>query len=284
MIFNRMYQLSTGSATVAFVRVTFPAGASVTCRKDSTILYGSSTSGYTIFRLPELGNWTVTAVSGGSSAVATVRATVKGQSYPVTLAFRVPTIYQEVQYLQSSGTQFINTGFIFPSNLSRRIEIQYAMLSDLTHTIGGTYNQQSGGASMFGFPAYVESNGLYQLLTSAAYAQSRTSINTVMTVVFNNSSHVVTENGVSVLSLTSGLYDSSLPFFLFGINFDGSLAYGGSTRIYYFRYYENSTNTLLAEYIPCYRKSDSVAGFWDTVSETFLTNNGTGSFTVGPAV
>lgn len=36
--------------------------------------------------------------------------------------------------------------------------------------------------------------------------------------------------------------------------------------------------------IPCYRKSDSVIGLYDTVSKTFLVNAGTGSFTKGADV
>lgn len=36
--------------------------------------------------------------------------------------------------------------------------------------------------------------------------------------------------------------------------------------------------------IPCYRKADGVIGFYEVVSETFLVNAGTGSFTKGPDV
>ena len=33
--------------------------------------------------------------------------------------------------------------------------------------------------------------------------------------------------------------------------------------------------------VPCYRKSDNVIGAYDTVTDTFYTNAGTGTFTKG---
>ena len=47
----------------------------------------------------------------------------------------------------------------------------------------------------------------------------------------------------------------------------------------YFRIYNGET--LVAEFIPAKRKSDGEVGLFETVSETFFTNQGTGSFTYG---
>jgi len=48
---------------------------------------------------------------------------------------------------------------------------------------------------------------------------------------------------------------------------------------YYVKIYESGT--LIRDLVPCYRKSDSVAGMYDLVSGTFYTNSGTGEFLVG---
>lgn len=283
MIINRIAPLS-GMKTMAFIVANYPSGSVCTCTKGNIGWRATATSGRVAFPIQELGTWRVTATDGTHTDYKDVTATTEGASYSVTLSYRVPDGYQEVEYLQSSGTQFINTGFVFPSDLSRRIEIKFMLLGNRTHSVGGTYNDAIGGASMFGFPGYVDGNGLYEILSSGAYVLSNASVGSAMTVVFNNASHYVTENGTAVLSLISGAYNCSLPFYLFGVNFNGSLLFGGSTRIYSFKYYNSSTNALLADYVPCYRKSDNVAGFWDVVSETFKTNSGSGSFTVGPTV
>lgn len=44
---------------------------------------------------------------------------------------------------------------------------------------------------------------------------------------------------------------------------------------------ENSNREITHNYIPCYRKSDDVIGMYDTISQTFHTNAGTGSFVKG---
>ena len=53
-------------------------------------------------------------------------------------------------------------------------------------------------------------------------------------------------------------------------------------NIYYFKMWDAPNNNVIAEYVPCYRKSDNVIGFWDTVTETFFTNSGPVAFTKGP--
>lgn len=40
-------------------------------------------------------------------------------------------------------------------------------------------------------------------------------------------------------------------------------------------------NTPMFNLLPCYRKSDGIIGMYDTISNTFFTNTGTGTFTKG---
>ena len=57
---------------------------------------------------------------------------------------------------------------------------------------------------------------------------------------------------------------------------------GATAKYYLCQIWEN--NTLVHDFIPCYRKSDSVAGMYDLISKTFFTNAGTGEFTIGPKI
>lgn len=57
---------------------------------------------------------------------------------------------------------------------------------------------------------------------------------------------------------------------------------GGASRIYNFEIL-NGENTKL-QLIPCYRKSDSEIGMYDTVSGTFYTNAGSSTFVKGDDV
>lgn len=48
---------------------------------------------------------------------------------------------------------------------------------------------------------------------------------------------------------------------------------------YYFKVWDN--DILIRNYIPCYRKSDNLAGFYDTVNQTFNPSIGTADFVAG---
>lgn len=61
----------------------------------------------------------------------------------------------------------------------------------------------------------------------------------------------------------------------------GSSAASGS-KIYYFAIYEDGSK--VQELIPCRRKTDGELGMYDTVTDTFLTNAGTGTFTAGKVI
>lgn len=58
---------------------------------------------------------------------------------------------------------------------------------------------------------------------------------------------------------------------------------GISGDLYYLNLYDESDEPILL-LIPCKRNSDDKLGMYDTVTETFFTNNGTGDFIAGPAV
>ena len=50
-------------------------------------------------------------------------------------------------------------------------------------------------------------------------------------------------------------------------------------KIYNCQFIENGVKER--DFIPCYRKSDNEIGMYDTVTQTFFTNSGTGTFTKG---
>jgi hypothetical protein len=54
-------------------------------------------------------------------------------------------------------------------------------------------------------------------------------------------------------------------------------------RIYYSQFY-NSAWTLARDFIPCYRKSDNIIGMYDLVNDQFYTNSWTWTFTKWPDV
>lgn len=64
-----------------------------------------------------------------------------------------------------------------------------------------------------------------------------------------------------------------------GVTQGGSGVYG---KIYKFAL--NINNILVRNMIPARRNSDNVLGMYDTVTNTFFTNSGSGTFIAGPTL
>ena len=66
-------------------------------------------------------------------------------------------------------------------------------------------------------------------------------------------------------------------FFLLANNFNETATNFVSSKLFGCEVYSN--NTLIRDFIPCYRKFDGKIGLYDTVNNVFYTNAGTGEFT-----
>ena len=181
---------------------------------------------------------------------------------------QLPTEYQEVEYIESSGTQYIDTGFVVNKSDSYVLEID------------GLFPSQA--------QAYQGCNGYMQFITSSKYGISGDSSvavgnrNTVR-VEYANQTEKLFVDGAQIESKSWSAYDGSdvkLALFRLGdINngwFTGTIAQG---TIYGYKVWKN--NILVSECVPCVRNSDNVAGVYDVIREQFITNVGSGVFTVG---
>lgn len=105
-------------------------------------------------------------------------------------------------------------------------------------------------------------------------------------------SNVATVNGVTVNTNITDSYSSldDCNFYLFAANqfpqdIRANDAISATDVSFYDKFIMYGQNGKeIAHFIPCYRKSDNVAGMYDIVRKQFFVNQGSGSFTVGPDV
>lgn len=189
---------------------------------------------------------------------------------------KLPKEFQQVEYIQSSGTQYINTNYCVSSE---HIDIEFKCF----------FQSSTSGLSLFG------SNSPYNLvpysygsrvfthwvgsssnLMSITY---RESINNVKYTV-NNGTLTCNLDGTITTASYTGSIISSVPIYIFGKNGNGtSMEKGSGYRLYSWKLYDNGI--LVRDYIPCYRKADNEIGLYDIVNDIFYTNAGTGTFTKG---
>lgn len=191
---------------------------------------------------------------------------------------RLPWGYQEVEYLQSSGTQYID--MIYSYVVNDEIECSFSVDQE-TGAIQGIFGNGN-------LPPYIGvvlyMNNLKQL-TSTIGGRLGSDIVRMGTITLGQKYNIrysgrdIYIDGAMVETVPNALTN--------GTQSDFSLFRRWNTNTYRGKMYSFSikrNGTARHNFIPCYRKSDHVAGMYDLVTNTFYTNAGTGSFIVGPDV
>ena len=203
----------------------------------------------------------------------------------------LPKEYQQVEYLESTGTQYINTN-VYPDT-NTKVEIDMQIVSYRTITAG--YNFYIGTRNSNSVLGRFEL--LFMASTGRLYFNigSTTDYRTIYDIQQDFKRHLYTLDGISkkmIMDNSVLLSDmgeescsdwktSNLPLRLFRETFN-STSLGGNMKMYNLKIYQ--ANKLTNEYIPCYRKTDNKAGLYDLVNGKFYTNDGTGEFILGGEV
>ena len=190
----------------------------------------------------------------------------------------LPSGYKQLEYIQSSGSQYIDTSFKPNQNTRVVMEMEFPTAPTSDRILCGA-RAGSWGDRMFTI-TYVNSKSWWQFTYGSSY--STTSVTAAINTRFSvdQNKNVGTVNGVSS-SATANTFTSSLNAFIFCQNNGGSASNFSSFRLFRFSMYDNGT--LVRDFIPC-QKQDGTLGLWDDVNSVFYGNAGTGTFTAGPIV
>ena len=193
----------------------------------------------------------------------------------------LPDEYQQVEYIESTGTQYIDTGININTTTSRyETKIKPSSVSG-TIGIFGTRNYSSANQSAMNVFIISGTFRLDWISGNGNYNVRNISSDTEYTISITRG--LATINNVNYTSGDTTSIDSLYPFYVGNFNNVGSVfSTGFSGKIYYSKLYNN--NILVFDGVPCYRKSDNEIGMYDLVSNTFFTNAGTGTFNVGSVV
>lgn len=188
--------------------------------------------------------------------------------------------YTELEYIQSTGTQYINTN-ISP-NSSQRIEMTFVL--DAVVRYEGLWGVTNNGAPTRGnvYGNYGSSN-FFVIKHRRTYDKGQTLEVTIDTgtkyvLEVDYSTKQVYRDGLLVGSYTDNLSSTSKPIHV--LQRTDSDVSSSKAKLYGFKIYTN--NVLAMNLIPVKRISDNAVCMYDKVSNEFFTNAGTGVFTAGP--
>lgn len=194
--------------------------------------------------------------------------------------------YQEVEYIQSSWTQYIDTNLLV--NWDFTTEAKYAKTTNVAwNTLFGTRNW-----TYCRYLVRCNSDASY-FTVQRSYSSANT--NTIETYesgnYYNNNIHTVKLNKYLYVdntllktyktSTTTNLFSYKL--YVFALNSSWTASDYWYYKLYYMKIRDDSNN-LVRNFVPCYRKSDNVIWLYDLVDNQFYTNSWTWTFTKWPDV
>ena len=185
----------------------------------------------------------------------------------------LPSDYIQLEYIQSSGSQYINTGFKPNQDTKISITVDFP-LSGTSWLYGG---RTSAGSNSLGF--LCEGNSKYRF----DYASSTNELATKPTGKFtiDSDKNKCYINGELVFTATYTTFASPVNMYIFNNNNNGSLSGGSSAKLYNCSIYDNGV--LIRNFIPCKNESSTV-GLYDSVNNQFYQNAGSGTFVAGPEI
>ena len=186
----------------------------------------------------------------------------------------LPSGYKRLGYIQSSGTQFIDTRF--KPNQNTRV-LTEAYLVDSTNGYPSVFGTRSGSSLQF-WAFWAPGEKIFHGRYNTRVIDVKSSPTNLDIYDFNK--NTLSINGVKSQA-TSETFTASNNLWIFGVNSSGSLQYGSSVRLYSFKIYDNGT--LIRDFVPCINASGEV-GLYDLVGKQFYGNAGTGTFTAGPVI
>ena len=179
--------------------------------------------------------------------------------------------YTSVAYMESTGTQYIDTGYMPDDN--SYVEMLFATTSN-----PGVYrflfgSRQPGGKNQFGVFYDLDSHYAGRYCSDANYINGDYSNNKSL-ISLSKSGYTFNGNTTYV----AGNVEKKNNIYIFGMNTDNSFGNGSSYRLYSFKIIDN--NSLIRDYIPVVDEYQ-VPCLFDKVESKCYYNQGDGEFLYG---
>lgn len=240
---------------------------------------------------------TTTCTIGGDLILPTTTPTKRGYT------FTGWTQYLLLEYIQSTGTQYIDTGLAVPTSYKWELKLN----TNATNTgpywgyaNNNTYSQSTSfyslGAHGRGSSSYYISIGVFD---GSIQSDARSFYDAIYIAEANymggNIAHTIRCNGnfefiadgTEMTQLTIKHFSAFTPAgtaYLFARNvptIDSSMIAKSGTKIYSYKVWDEN-DVLVQDFVPARRVVDNAVGMYDKVTNTFFENIGTGEFIAGP--
>lgn len=223
----------------------------------------------------------------------TITVNVRKPEYDVVFNHPLPNEYQEVEYIEGTGTQYILTDIIPDDTTGVYLKMLCTEYNYNLVYFGSGYHYPSinngfwiGDSNNNQF--YSRWDTLFSNVQKNILSEDVLMMNdTLYEFYFNfRNNRIITRNDIQYVNGLHTLGTKTVPISIFGYNNDtgngSNVTHIGKYKLYEFIITKESN--IIANYVPCYRKSDNEIGLYDMVTKKFYTNSGSGTFIKGDNV
>lgn len=189
--------------------------------------------------------------------------------------------YIEVEYIESTGSQYINTGF--KPNQNTRLVMDFENIGDysgMTTSLCPLFGARNASSSAV-FTLWIGSKS-YPHYGNVAYNKNgrfSTNINSRLIYDFNKN---VASIGSNSITCTAASFTTNYNLCILGANTGGTIdSRHPSGKLYSCQIYDNGV--LVRDYVPVV-KTNGVAGLYDKVNNVFYLSNGSTNFIAGDVI
>lgn len=186
----------------------------------------------------------------------------------------LPEGYTELEYIESTGEQYIDTEFLPNSDTTIKTKVQ-GLSSDTEAIFGARESSMYPSFSLWSI------NGNLRVDFSSETLATEFKFSSLSEIEMKNGSFMI--NG-ELKSFQTASFSISTPILIFANYKSGSTTVDprrATGRIYYFRIY--NLYGKVADFVPCISPLGEI-GLYDTKRDKFYSNSGGGSFVEGPEV
>ena len=209
------------------------------------------------------------------------------------MGVRLPAEYQEVEYLESTGTQYIDTGLVSNAPWKALFDISFAQVNTM-QMYTGCYHNYDAYSDIRNY-LRINTEGTLTIHNARGLASALDGLVATENTRYRIWAQLSFGTNMESLEINNDRYSkrsafiaADLPIYLFAIcrktsssQVAGNFMFG---KVYKAKYYDLSNNKT-ADFVPCYRKFDSKPGMYDLITKQLFVNQGTGDdFLVGPDV
>lgn len=214
----------------------------------------------------------------------------------------LPDEYQLVEYLQSSGVEYIDTNSRIIAN-TRFTCTWGSVFNNGSFVASSTENKGYGQGNASGSSPNIAGGGRLQngvvtfWFSGSNYSTSlNASLSTsIYTDIIATSENTLNFSMTDIISGTVFINNPITNFTNYPVNnmflfrdSSGQHPFYSAKKIYDVKFETRASSSedfvVVKHLIPCYRKSDHVCGFYDIIGNEFYTNTGTGAFVSGSEI